>query len=100
MILRSVSTFCRPSRSSTTNQPLACMASTSMLAAPWVTAVEGAGRGRFVLPGLVAKTVHRSHQRAFRARQRQQVLVGGGAWGQRGRMLVGRQGLANAAALK
>ena len=40
MILRSVSTFCRPSRSSTTNQPLACMASTSMLAAPWVTAVE------------------------------------------------------------
>ena len=40
MILRSVSTFCRPSRSSTMNQPLACSASTSMLAAPWVTLVE------------------------------------------------------------
>ncbi|MNJ63508.1 hypothetical protein D3C77_594150 [compost metagenome] len=40
MILRSVSRFCRPSRSSTMNQPLACKASISMLAAPWVTLVE------------------------------------------------------------
>ncbi|MOA07732.1 hypothetical protein D3C78_1274480 [compost metagenome] len=40
MILRSVRMFCRPSRSSTTNQPLACSASTSMLAPPWVTLVE------------------------------------------------------------
>jgi len=40
MILRSVSRFCRPSRSSTTNQPLAFSASISMLAAPWVTLVE------------------------------------------------------------